>query len=46
MSSYCHSIPEPHPSIVLVIEEARFGGVAKLRHLKVDHGVVSTLVER
>jgi len=39
-------MPEPHPSIVPIIEEAGFGGVAKLRHLKVDHGLVTALVER
>jgi len=39
-------MPEPHPSIVPVIQEAGFGSVAKLRHLKVDHGLVSALVER
>ena len=46
MSSYCHSMPEPHPIIVLVIQDAGFGGITKLRHLKVDHGLVTTLVER
>ena len=46
MSSYCHSMSEPHPSIVPVIQEAEFGCVAKLRHLKVDHGLVTALVER
>ena len=46
MSSYCHSMPEPHPSIVPIIQEAGFGGVAKLRHLKVDHDLVTALVER
>ena len=46
MSSYYHSIHEPHPSIVPVIQEAGFGGMAKLRHLKVDHGLVTALVER
>jgi len=37
---------EPHPTIVFVIQEAGFRGVAKLRHLKVDHGLVTALVER
>ena len=46
MSSYYHSMPEPHPSIVPIIQEAGFGGVAKLRHLKVDHSLVTALVER
>ena len=46
MSSYCHSMPEPHPTIVPIIQEAGFGGVAKLRHLKVDHGLMTALVER
>ena len=46
MSSYCHSMPEPHPIIVPVIQEAGFGGLAKLRHLKVDHDLMTTLVER
>jgi len=39
-------MPEPHPSIVPVLQDAGFGGVAKLRHLKVDHGLVTALVER
>jgi len=39
-------MPEPHPSIVHVLQDAGFGGVAKLRHLKVDHGLVTALVER
>jgi len=46
VSSYCHSMPEPHPSIVPIIQEAWFDGVAKLRYLKVDHGLVATLVEK
>ena len=46
MSSYCHYMSEPHSSIVLVLQDAGFDGVAKLRHLKVDHGLVTALVER
>ena len=46
MSSYYHSMSEPHPTIVPVIENVGFGGVAKLRHLKVNHGLVTVLVER
>jgi len=46
VSFYCHSMAEPHPSIVPIIQEAGFGSVAKLRHLKVDHGLVTVLVER
>jgi len=39
-------MPEPHPIILPIIEDAGFGGVAKLRHLKVDHGLVTAFVER
>jgi len=39
-------MPEPHPTILLVIEDAVFGGVAKFKHLKIDHGLVICLVER
>jgi len=46
VSSYCHSMPEPHPSIVPIIQEAQFSGVDKLRHLKVDHSLVTALVEK
>jgi len=46
VSSYCHFMLEPHPTIVHVIQYTGFGSVAKLRHLKIDHGLVIALVER
>nr|KYP56583.1 Serine/threonine protein phosphatase 7 long form isogeny [Cajanus cajan] len=39
-------MPEPHPLIVLILEEVGFSGITNLRHLKVDHALVTTLVER
>nr|KYP59554.1 Serine/threonine protein phosphatase 7 long form isogeny [Cajanus cajan]KYP59557.1 Serine/threonine protein phosphatase 7 long form isogeny [Cajanus cajan] len=39
-------MPEPHPLIVPILEEVSFSRVANLRHLKVDHALVTTLVER
>ncbi|XP_029129889.1 serine/threonine-protein phosphatase 7 long form homolog isoform X2 [Cajanus cajan] len=39
-------MPEPHPLIVPILEEVGFSGVAKLRHLKVDHALITALVER
>jgi len=46
VSSYYHFMLKPHPSIVHVLQDAGFGSVAKLSHLKVDHGLVTALVER
>jgi len=37
---------EPYPNIVPVLQDVGFGNVTKLRHLKVDHGLVTTLAER
>jgi len=37
---------EPHPLTVPILEQAGFGEIAKLRHLKVDHALVTSLVER
>nr|KYP61403.1 Serine/threonine protein phosphatase 7 long form isogeny [Cajanus cajan]KYP61414.1 Serine/threonine protein phosphatase 7 long form isogeny [Cajanus cajan] len=39
-------MPEPHPLIIPILEEIGFYKVASLRHLKVDHPLVTTLVER
>nr|KYP58130.1 Serine/threonine protein phosphatase 7 long form isogeny [Cajanus cajan] len=39
-------MPEPHPLIVPILEEVGFSGVANLRHLKVDHALITALVER
>ncbi|XP_014517244.1 serine/threonine-protein phosphatase 7 long form homolog [Vigna radiata var. radiata] len=39
-------MPEPHVVVAPVTEEAEFGVVSKLRHLKIDHELVTTLVER
>ncbi|XP_020208139.1 serine/threonine-protein phosphatase 7 long form homolog [Cajanus cajan] len=44
--SYRHSMSEPHPLIVPILEEVGFSGVANLRHLKVDHALITALVER
>ncbi|XP_027337555.1 serine/threonine-protein phosphatase 7 long form homolog [Abrus precatorius] len=46
ISSFFHSMPEPNPLIVPLLEELGFAGVAKLRHLKVDHALITALVER
>ncbi|XP_027357191.1 protein MAIN-LIKE 2-like [Abrus precatorius] len=46
ISSFCHSMPEPSPLIVPILEQLGFAGVAKLRHLKVDHALITALVER
>jgi len=37
---------EPHPLTIPILEQAGFGEIAKLRHLKVDHALVTSLVER
>jgi len=37
---------EPHPLTILILEQAKFGEITKLRHLKVDHALVNSLVER
>jgi len=37
---------EPHPLTIPILEQAGFGQIAKLRHLKVDHALVTSLVER
>ncbi|XP_027348160.1 protein MAIN-LIKE 2-like [Abrus precatorius] len=46
ISSFCHSMPKPNPVIVPILEQLGFAGVVKLRHLKVDQALVTTLVER
>jgi len=37
---------EPHPLTILILEQERFGKIAKLRHLKVNHALIASLVER
>jgi len=37
---------EPHPLTIPILEQAGFGEIVKLRHLKVDHALVTLLVER
>jgi len=37
---------EPHHLTIPILEQAGFGEIVKLRHLKVDHALVSSLVER
>jgi len=39
-------MPDPYSLVVAILEQARFNEIAKLRHLKVDHGLVTCLVER
>jgi len=46
VESYCHSMAEPHPLTIPILEQVGFGEIAKLRHLKVDHALVTSLVER
>jgi len=35
-----------HPLTIPILEQAGFGVIEKLRHLKVDHALVTSLVER
>jgi len=35
-----------HPLTIPILEQATFGEIAKLRLLKVDHALVTSLVER
>jgi len=37
LSSLCHSMAEPHPLTIPILEQAGFGQIAKIRHLKVDY---------
>jgi len=37
---------EPRPLAIPILEQVGFGQIAKLRHLKVDHALVTSLVER
>jgi len=37
---------EPHPLTIPILDEAGYGEIVKLRHLKVDHALVISLVER
>jgi len=46
VESYCHSMAEPHHLTISILEQVGFGQIAKLRHLKVDHALVTSLVER
>jgi len=46
VESYCHSMVEPRPLTIPIFEQAGFSEIAKLRHLKVDHALVTSLVER
>jgi len=46
VESYCHSMVEPHPLTIPILEQAGFGEIEKLRHLKMDHALVISLVER
>ncbi|XP_027362864.1 protein MAIN-LIKE 2-like [Abrus precatorius] len=46
ISSFCHSMPEPSPLIVPILEQLDFIRVAKLRHLKVNHALITYLVEK
>jgi len=36
---------EPNPLTIPILEQAGFGQIAKLRHLKVDHALVTSLVQ-
>jgi len=42
VKSYCHSMAEAHPLTIPILEQAGFGEIAKLRHLKVDHALVTS----
>ncbi|KAL5184363.1 Serine/threonine-protein phosphatase 7 long form [Glycine soja] len=44
--SYCHSMPAPHPLIESLLAHTGFADEAKLRHFKIDHHLVTALVER
>ena len=44
--SYYHSMPAPHPLIEPLLIHTGFANVAKLRHFKIDHHLVTALVER
>jgi len=46
VESYCHSMTEPQPLTIPILEQVGFDEIAKLRHLKVNHALVTSLVER
>jgi len=46
VESAFHSMPKPHPLTIPILEQAGFTNIAKLRHLKVDHASVTSLLER
>ena len=44
--SYCHSMPHSHPLIESLLTHTGFVDVVKLCHFKIDHHLVTALVER
>ena len=44
--SYFHSMSAPHPIIESLLAHTGFADVAQLRHFKIDHHLVTALVEQ